>query len=709
MPQAQAIAAPFEPFSFNDAFLRPELGTAAIDFETRSPVDLTKTGTGPYCAHTLTDVWCLAFKLPGDADPRLWVKDQPFAILEPLFAHIERGGLISGWNLSFEFAVWAMLRRRRPDVWPALRREQCDDTMVRALALALPGALGACAVALGLEQTKDDKGRRLMLQMAKPRAPRKGEVADKLLWHDDADRLHRLGEYCKQDVRTESAVAEFLRPLSEGQRRTWLLDQTINARGIAVDIDACRALMPLIEQETANADEAVRQITDGAVSGPKSNQALLDWANSIGFKTDSLARGVVGDLLKYYPERLPPKLKAVLLERQKAYKASVAKIPAMIHCTEEDGRARNQFQYHKPTTGRWASRLIQVQNLVRFPKFWSVEQAEDVFGVARRFPRDPERQARYLRMSYGEPLDVISWSLRALLKAGPGNELLSADFSNIEGRMLAWLAREDWKLDAFRDYDAGTGPDLYCVAYGRSFGVAPEDVDDDQRQLGKVQELASGYQGGLGAYKNMAAIYDVLILPSLEDAPANAKQVITEAQAEDLKTAWRDKHPATVSLWYDTQRAAINAVENPGMIIEVRTGRYAFRYVDDYLFCRLPSGRVLSYPAPRIAENQFGKPELSIMGEHPITKQWSRVKTYGGMLVQNVTQAASADVLIDAMFRLEAQGFPVVLHVHDEIVSETCKGARSLAEFEALMNVVPEWAQGLPLAAKGWQGERYRK
>lgn len=205
----------------------------------------------------------------------------------------------------------------------------------------------------------------------------------------------------------------------------------------------------------------------------------------------------------------------------------------------------------------------------------------------------------------------------------------------------------------------------------------------------------------------MGANYDVLILPSLDDAPPNAKHVISEAQAEDLKVAWREKHPAIVQLWYDTQDAAIAAVNNPGDVFDVR-GRYRYRRVEDYLWCQLPSGRALCYPAPEVGKEN-GYPKLSYMGEHPITGQWTRNKIYGGMLVQNVTQAAAADVLIEAMFRLEAAGLPVVLHVHDEIVSEIAAGTRDLAEFEALMNVVPDWADGLPLAAKGWRGDRYRK
>lgn len=303
---------------------------------------------------------------------------------------------------------------------------------------------------------------------------------------------------------------------------------------------------------------------------------------------------------------------------------------------------------------------------------------------------------------HGAPLNVISDCLRAMITAAPGRDLVAADFANIEGRVLAWLAGEDWKLEAFKAFDAGQGADLYKLAYARAYGLEAADVTKDQRQVGKVMELALGYQGGVGAFQTMARGYGVRI---------------TDEQADEIKTRWREQHPATKAFWKTLERSAIAATREPGRV--TKAGRILFRKNGSFLWARLPSGRSLCYPYPRIVEktlpweDEDGKPAkgeaLEYDGVDPVTKAWGTTDTYGGKLAENVTQAVARDILAAALLRLEHHGYAVVMHVHDEIVCEVPEGWGAVDEMEHLMEEIPTWAEGLPIAAEGWRGKRYRK
>jgi DNA polymerase len=303
---------------------------------------------------------------------------------------------------------------------------------------------------------------------------------------------------------------------------------------------------------------------------------------------------------------------------------------------------------------------------------------------------------------YGPPLQVISDCLRAMIVAKDGHDLIAADFANIEGRVLAWLAGEQWKVDAFKDYDAGTGPDLYKLAYGRAYGLEAKDVTKDQRQVGKVMELALGYQGGVGAFQTMARGYGVKM---------------ADEQADDIKTKWRAAHPRIKQFWYDLENAAIAATVDKGEV--KRVGKIMFKKAGSFLWCRLPSGRSLCYPYPRVAEvevpwtnkdgSQATKPTLFHWGVDPVTKQWGEDSTYGGRLVENVTQAVARDILAAALFRLDKHGCNICMHVHDECVLEVPHGWGSVDEVCRIMSQPPGWAEGLPIAVEGYRSKRYRK
>lgn len=306
-------------------------------------------------------------------------------------------------------------------------------------------------------------------------------------------------------------------------------------------------------------------------------------------------------------------------------------------------------------------------------------------------------------IEYGAPMSVFSDMLRAMICAAPGNVLISADYSNIEGRVLAWLAGEQWKIDAFKAFDEGRGDDIYKITAGEILGKPAKSVTKNERQSrGKVPELALGFGGGLKAFLAMGRIYNT---------------TYTDEEAEDIKVQWRAKHPKIKAFWYQLEDAAIDAVRNPGTVY--KAGRILFRMAGSFLWCRLPSGRSLCYPYPSIKDkkapwkdrdgNDVFKPALHFWGVDPLTKQWCEQDTYGGSLAENVTQAVARDVMANGMRNLDAKGYPVVMHVHDEMVAEVPEGFGSVAEFESLMCAPASWMTGLPVVAEGWAGTRYRK
>ncbi len=600
-----------------------------------------------------------------------------------------------------------------------LAPERIDDTLVQALAHSLPGSLGAlCDIfKLPTDKAKDKDGRQLVHLFCKPR-PKTSKI-ERATRETHPAEWARFVEYARLDVEAMRALAPKLPRwnITQDERKLWCLDQRINDRGIAIDLDLVEGAVKAVAQAQAHLAERAQRLTDGAVRATTQRDALLaHLLAEHGINLPDLQKSTLERRLQ--DPDLPEALRELLAVRLQATTTSTAKYKALANATSADARLRGTLQFCGASrTGRWAGRLFQPQNLARA----TLPQAEIDAGIEGF-------KAGCADLLADNVMELASSAVRGALGAPPGRKLVVADLANIEGRVLAWLAGENWKLRAFRDYDQGEGPDLYKLAYAKSFAIKPDDVDKSQRQIGKVQELMLGYEGGVGAFLTGAASYGIDLdamaaaaWPSIPpDVRAEAADFLdwrrkqklgdfglasdTFIACDGIKRLWRSAHPATVALWKGVQDAATQALARPGKTLEY--GRLLFSRTGAWLRVGLPSGRSLCYPGAAVGED--GK--LAYLGTNQYTRQWGRIKTYSGKLVENITQAVARDVLAASLPAIEAAGYQIVLTVHDEVLCETpdtpAFNPHHLAE---LMADNPPWADGLPLAAAGFEAYRYKK
>jgi DNA polymerase len=450
------------------------------------------------------------------------------------------------------------------------------------------------------------------------------------------------------------------------------------------------------------AGKELATVTGGAVATPNALIPLKQWLASNGCPVDSLDKESVTALLA---GQWPPKVRRALELRQEAGKASVAKLNKMQELVGEDGRLRHWGQYHGAGTGRWAARGVQVHNLVR--DMPPPHVVEEVLAAVRN------NEIEWLDMAYGSPMTMISRCLRSFFRAAPGKMLCVGDFTAVEGRGVAWVSGEEWKLRAFRDADAKRGPGIYELTASKTLGIPVESIakDSPERFMGKTQELAFGYQGGVGAARKFLPAH----LAHLPDSTLN-----------QWKLAWRVNHPRTKAMWYALQEAAIDATRTAGTAFACgpEGRRVTFKRVGSFLWCRLPSGRVLCYPYPKLLADEYGDrltymtvpndldaKSGRIIHDDKNANNWARIGTYGGALMENVVQALCRDLMVDCMFEMDAEGLPIVLHVHDEIVLEveSANAAAAVARMQQIMRAAPPWAKDFPLWAECKIMQRYGK
>jgi DNA polymerase len=656
-----------------------------VDFETYSECDLAKAGAYAYAAHPSTDILCMAMAV-DDMAPVLWLPGQ--ALPEWLYEHVLLGRRVVAWNAPFERLIWRHVGVAKYG-FPVLDDAQIWCAAAQGANMALPRDLGGAAAALGAAAQKDSNGRRVMLKLSKPRKPTKHNPATRWTPENAPEDFATLYEYCRQDVRAERDICGRLYALSDAERRMYLLDQVINDRGVRIDRSLISAAQAVVEQTLTVLDAELAALTGGEVTAATQTAKLVTWLYRNGVMTDSVAADVVTGLLER-AERFPPAAVRALEIRQEAAKSSTAKLVAMLVAAGADDRIRGSLLYYgAKRTGRWSGRLHQPQNFPRGDE----AILDDVAGAVAALMTG---NADHARLLYGNPMLVVSTCLRLCMWAAEGHDMMAVDFANIEGRVLAWLAGEHWKVQAFRDYDGGTGPDLYKATYARCFGIDVDAVTKPMRQVGKVIELACGYQGWTGAFQTFAKLYGIKV---------------SDDEAAKLAGAWREAHPAIAGrqngLWARLNDATLQAVATPGRRVTVCPVTWLCS--GGYLWCRLPNGRVLAYCQPTIEQNDRGEPAVHFWGEDSYTRRWQKQSGYGGLWTENIVQAISRDLLAEAMLRLEAAGYALVLTVHDELVAEVPHGFGSVPEMESIAAELPTWATGLPVAAAGWRDRRYKK
>ena len=681
-----------------------------IDLETYSEVPI-KDGTHVYAAGA--EIMLFAWAI-DDEPAQVWDlttdAPAPTRLVEAL-----EDPTVEVWahNSGFDRTV---MRHAKPELCPPISRWR--DTMVQAFAHGLPGALASLCEILKVptDKAKDKAGRNLIMLFCKPRPAnsklrRATRATHPLEWA-------RFVKYASLDI---DAMREVHRRLptwnySGSELALWHLDQRINDRGVAIDLELVNAAIGSVDHAQKRLAVRTLAVTDGQVESTTQRTKLLEHIlQEYGVDLPDTQMATLERRIA--DPDLPPALRELLGIRLQASSTSTAKYKTLARGTSKDGRLRGTLQFDGAgRTRRWAGRLFQPQNLTR-P---TLELTDIELGIEAML-------AGCADMLYDNVMELASNCVRGTIVAPKGKKLVIADLANIEGRDQAWLAGEEWKLQAFRDFDLGLGSDLYKVAYGKAFGIDPSEVTKHQRQIGKVMELMLGYEGGVGAFITGAATYGIdleelarKVLPLAPDwAVSEASQfyawTVKERRStfglsrevfmacDVLKRVWRATHPAIASGWGELRIACMSSIDRPGNTF--RCGHLKARRDGHWLRIGLPSGSVMCYPSPQIVDGS-----ITYMGMNQYSRKWSRLKTYGGKLFENVCQSVARDVMAHNMPAIEAAGYQIVLTVHDEVICE----APDSDEFNAghlsgLLATNPPWASDMPLAAAGFETYRYRK
>ena len=644
----------------------------SIDLETYSDVDLPNCGVYRYVEG---DFHILLFAYAFDDEE---TKCVDMACGEQLPAEVvdaihNENIIKSAWNAQFERICLSKYfgTQLSPDAW------QC--TMVWAASLSLPLKLATAAQALKTAQQKDAVGERLIRYFSIPCKPTKANGGrTRNLPEHAPDDWKPFKSYCVQDVETERDIRRRLEkfPLLPQEWDFYHMDQRINDRGIMIDKELVQ--QAIICNMAMSEEMTKRAYALTGLENPNSVSQLKGWLEERGIEVDSLGKKNVASLITDLDRHSADgeALDMMKLRLQMA-KSSVKKYQAAERYICQDGRAHGLFQFSGANrTQRWAGRGIQLQNLPQ-NHIATLDEARELVKMGC---------FDMIEALYGNTPDILSQLIRTMLIPKNGCEFIVADFSAIEARVLAWLAGEQWRLDAFKE-----GKDIYCASASQMFGVpvVKHGINGELRQKGKVAELACGYGGGAGALISMGAL----------------DMGLKEDELPDIISSWRDANPEIVKFWYAVEKAAIETVKDH---TDRTVGRIGFQFSANTLWIVLPSGRRLAYIKPKLQPNRFGRMALTFEGLGANNK-WTRGETYSGKLTENITQATARDLLAEAMRRMELAGLGIVGHVHDEVILEVPKGKYSVDDVCNIMNRNPAWADGLPLASAGYTGDYYFK
>ena len=606
---------------------------------------------------------------------------------------LRRADRINAWNVAFEYAMIANVWKLVIDI------NKFFDTTAKACAFSLPAALGKCGAALNLPVQKDKDGERLIRLFSVPVSA--GKLKGQLRkTQDHEEDFLKFMDYCRQDVEAELAIDAALPELSDDDLQFWGTTWRTNLRGVPMDVDLIAGLRRMVDRGSDVIGAAVHARTEGVLDGDSVKNNHRKTAQYL--ELPSVAKPYVKDLLSH--DSLDQKTREILEARQALGRTAVAKLPKFESYMGTDKRVRFVHRFNGAQSGRDTSLGCNFMNLPRGAKF---DVARLIAAAKADNWQDFFEASKYTLGKKGpvpcpfDPLGAVVACLRGCLAPEQG-VFMQCDYASIEPRMLAWYSGQEWELQAWRDYDAGIGPDLYKVFAAKSWGVTPEEVSGDQRQMGKVGKLAAQYRTGAKTLQKQAKEQYALVL--------------SDTEAAFLVDGYRATHRENVAFWHHTEEAAKKAIKRPGAVYSV--GRAAYRFDGIHLQCRLASGRKITYPYATVelatmpwvddAGRAVERECLFYYCEDGPAKQWKKIQTHGGVLTNHIVQGTSGCLLRYACNNLEKAGLNVVLRVYDELVVEAPDDSR-FDEFKQIMLDVPSWAEGLPINGAGWCDLRYKK
>lgn len=691
---------------------------ADFDFETYSEVDLLEKGVVIYSEHPSTEILSLAYDLKDGKGARLW---KPSDLERPLdlIQHVKEKKLLEAWNVAFEWYLWMNVCIPKYD-FPILFPLFVRCAMAKARAYGLPGSLEQCALVLGTVAQKDKEGKRLIQKFSKPRKPTLSDKSTRNFPENYPEDAALLYAYNIQDIKVEAEISSLIPDLSEDEFNFWFHERRINRTGIGVDLQAVEDCIEIVDQAFEEYHTELRYLTKGVLTEASKLAQMKQYLKEChGLNMPDMQQETIDQTLKVLQD---PVAKRILEIRNTLNSAAIKKLYALKNYTFE-GRIYENSIYHAARTGRSTGVGAQLKNLPNsglslylcicgiyhakqecpecghiagdlLKEKWNINAAEQILFMTSF------KSLGLLEFYYGDAFDAIAGCLRSMLISKKDYDLIASDYVSIEAIVLAVLADEKWRLDVFKTHGK-----IYEMSAAKITGIPFDEIlaykeenkeHHPSRKLGKVAELASGYQGYTGAWKK-----------------AGADLFLSEDQIKRSVDMWRQSSPNIVKLWKGLELAAKTAIQYPGTKQHYKLISYDVDLSKKHLYCTLPSGRILTYHEPKIVQGDFGD-QIAFKGWNTNAAMggigWVTMYTYGGKLTENVTQAVARDILAYAIINCTKKGYIPVLEVYDEIVAEIQEGFGSVIEMEAIMGSLPPWAQGWPIKARdGWRGKRYRK